>query len=425
MAEAGEEMLRSTAPIAPDAGGVDEVDPASFREGFGEDLHHVLDLHNWTAGTDLASLHDRAEAEVRAAIAQESAAARQIRRDIFPRIGDPEHGAPEGAGVYCAERAQLERIHTGLLFSGGVEACDGTYRAFDTIPLTLYQIGVSLASYRGDQGSWGHRLFRRDLRLTGGTLSGDIIELLSRRHQRGGLNQQATSDKLSELAQRGIMAYAERALLLERSIAAWRMGHGNPAPYEILTGSGNMDLMVAGTPVIRRLVEEHQRFVFVASEPRERMLLTIGQALRPLEYAIVDTIRERVRSVTEEGHYRSHGAMAGEWDGKHLTPSQWIGRFRDEVTPKIVVGVYRAGRFAPPQVFYAHVDQDHMAAHIAIADSMLQEHRGFPLLIDLADSVCRRVFTADTLAAPVSAAQAGADGPYMAASERVGRYRAR
>jgi hypothetical protein len=73
------------------------------------------------------------------------------------------------------------------------------------------------------------------------------------------------------------MAYAERAILLNRSTATWRMGHGNPAPYELITGSGNLDLMIESTKVIRELVERHQKFVFVASEPSDRVLLTIGQ----------------------------------------------------------------------------------------------------------------------------------------------------
>jgi len=44
-----------------------------------------------------------------------------------------------------------------------VEACDGTCSVHDTLPLTITQIGVCLVSYLGEQGAWGHRLFRRDL----------------------------------------------------------------------------------------------------------------------------------------------------------------------------------------------------------------------------------------------------------------------
>ena len=88
---------------------------------------------------------------------------------------------------------------------------------------------------------------------------------------------------------------------------------------------------------------------------------------------------------------------------------------------KIVVGVYKASRVAPAQVFYAHVDHAHLAAQIAIADSMLREQRGFPMLIDLADAVCRDVFGGDALAGPVATAYAEADAPFKYFSERVTR----
>ncbi len=109
------------------------------------------------------------------------------------------------------------------------------------------------------------------------------------------------------------------------------------------------------------------------------------------------------------------------WDGDELTAEQWIKRFRDVVAPQIVVGVYRATDLAPAQMFYAHRDHADIAAHIAIADSMLQAHRGFPLLIDLADNVCRGVFGGETLSGPVSAAYVGANAPWRYLSERATR----
>src|SRR5690606_8683734 len=123
-------------------------------------------------------------------------------------------------------------------------------------------------------------------------------------------------DKLTELAQRGIMAYAERAILLRRSTAPWRLGHGTPAPYELITGSGSLDLMVESTKIIRELVEGHQKFLFVASEPADRVLLTIGQALRPLEYAIVSTLKEQINQIVERGHYRGTTPPSTTWDGE-------------------------------------------------------------------------------------------------------------
>lgn len=398
-----------------------EVSSEDFAEGFGETLHETIDLNRWVHGTDLGALFRRTEAQIQQAVADEDVWRRKIRDEVFPLIREPAHGGPDGAGVYAASTEDLHHVLRNLLFKGAVEACDGTQKVVDTIPLTIFQIGVSLTSYLGNQGSWGHRMFRRDLRVSGGDPAAEMIELLKRRAERGGLHQPSRRDGLQELARRGIMAYAERAVLLRRSDKLWRMGHGNPAPYELLTGGGSMELMVEGTRVVRELVEQHQRFVYVASEPSDRLLLTIGQALRPLEYAIVGTMREKINDIVRNGHYRAHGAADAIWDGEGLTPRDWISRFRDVVGPRVIYGVYRATSLAPAQVFYAHVDHAHLAATIAIADSMLEEHRGFPLLIRLADGVCARVFGADTMSGPVTNAYAEAGAPFQYFSERSTR----
>jgi hypothetical protein len=109
------------------------------------------------------------------------------------------------------------------------------------------------------------------------------------------------------------------------------------------------------------------------------------------------------------------------WDGKKLTPAEWIRKFRDVVASQVVVGVYRATHLAPAQVFYAHENHADIAAHIALADSVLQEHRGFPLLLDLADNVCGAVFGGNSLTGPVSTAYADAGAPWRYSSERMTR----
>ena len=171
--------------------------------------------------------------------------------------------------------------------------------------------------------------------------------------------------------------------------------------------------MVEATRVIRELVEQHQKFIFVASEPRDRLLQRIGQALQPLQYAIVKTLGEMIGKIIEQGDfYRGPVSVDTTWDGDQLTAEGWIRRFRDEVAPQVVVGVYRATRFAPAQMFFAHTDHAHVAAHIAMADSLLQEHRGFPLLIDLADTICQGLFGRESLQAPVTAAYAESGAPW-------------
>jgi len=398
------------------------VSPDQFRAAFGESLQRTLDLSTWPPGGDLAPVYERLIAEVADAVRQEERVRDPFRREVFPRIVQ-RPAAPKGAGLYRAKPSTIERVHRGLLFRGAVEACDGTIQRHDTLPVTFFQVGIGLVSYRGDQGTWAQRLFRRDLRLAGDDPTAEALALLDRRGQRSGLNQPDSRDSLGEMAQRAIMEYAERAVLLRRSGAIWRMGHGSPTPYTLLTGSGSMDLMIEATRMLEELILGHQKFVFVASEPSQRLLLSIGQALEPLEYAIVDTLAEQIRPIVERAHYAYHYRYTADStrDGRRLTPAEWIGRFRDEVASKVVVGVYRASEVAPPQLFYAHEDHAHLAANVAIADSVLQNHRGFPILLDLADRLCATTFGPDSLAGPLQAAYAAANAPFRYLSERATR----
>ena len=207
------------------------------------------------------------------------------------------------------------------------------------------------------------------------------------------------------------MAYAERAVLLERSEAVWRMGHGVPTPYELVTGSGMPDLLRVSLDLLKRLVLEHRRFVFIPSSTTARELLTIGNALQPMEYAIIDTYRDTLDRIAG-GHYRGQ-----EWGGLRTA----VADFVNECGSKIAVGMYRTSKLSPCQMFYCHADLAHEAALIAMADSVLQEHRGFPMLIDLADRICRTTFGTDMFALSAQAAYADAGEPFRYLAERSTR----
>jgi hypothetical protein len=384
-----------------------EVDAQDFSDAFGESLGRALDLDTWTQGGDLSAILEGLEAEVAAAVQAEDEYRRHVRERILPMIkGAPS--APACAGWYQATTGQIQRTQTHVLFNGGVEACDGTASVHDTLPLTIMQIGVCLVSYAGEQGAYLHRLYRRDLRARGKDPFEDLVAMLERRTSRSGVGQSGKRDELSELARRGIMAYAERAVLLRKATAPWRMGHGNPAPYELLTGSGSMDLLAKGLEVIEELVLQHQRFVYVPSAPGERGLLTIGNALRPLEFAIVDSAESRMYPIIFEGHLR----------GKHRARAE---KFYRDVAPNIVAGVFRTSRMVPAQIFYAHKDHAEEAALVAMADSVLQAHRGFPILIDIADSICRSTFGTDVFTSTIQSTYAANGDPLTYLGERETR----
>lgn len=384
---------------AADGGVVAMTDADEFSSHFGESLDRALDLSTWDRGENLANLYGRLESEVAAAVKQENLVRERVREVVFPRIASRE-GAPNGAGVFESSVEQIEKVHRGLLFNGQVEACDGTSVPFDSLPITIVQIGVCTVSYRGDQGSWVHRLYRRDLRVGGLDPVEETLRVLDQRQQRTGFDASSRKDKLSDLARRGIMAFAERSVLMNMCQSPWRMGHGNPAPYELLTGSGMSELLQKSLELLTKLVD-HKKFVFVPSSPADRMTLTIGNALRPLEFAIVDTLEDSIVHIADSGHY---------WPGMDTL----VAQFGHDCGRKIVKGVFRSSEIAPAQMFYAHADYAHEAALIAL-------DRGFPMLIDLADTLCRATFGRETLVSSTQTAYADAGEPFRYMTERQTR----
>jgi hypothetical protein len=239
-----------------------------------------------------------------------------------------------------------------------------------------------------------------------------VITVLRRREKREALGRE--DEGFSQLARRGIMAYAERAILKDRSKALWRMGHGSPVPYELLTGlwASQQERIEVSLGLIRWYALEHKRFVFVPSAPRQRHLLTIGDALEPMEFVILRSLKPDIEHMINTGGYRKESGVRPAMED-----------FCEEVAPKIVMGLYRVWKGAPAFMFYAHVDHAEIAARIAMADSVLQEHRGFPMLIDLADTVCATNFGTDSLLRSVQAAYAQAGEPFRYFGERETRTR--
>jgi hypothetical protein len=391
-----------------------------FRQ-FGEPLLNTLQAETWHEGVNLVQEYARIEQEVTRAVEIERGHEAEVRRRVFPKLKDAPGAPPEAGYYHDVTLDQIKQVHAGLLFNGGVEACDGTVQVHDTLALTVYQIGVCLVSYCGNQGGWSTRLFRRDLREEHDDPVGDVMAVLEWRGQRAGLNQPDRRDGLSELAQRAVMSYAEARVLTRVSKAPWRMGHGSPAPYQLLAGAGNPDVMIESVKVLRDLIAGHEKFVFVSSESGDRDLLTLGQALCPLQYLIVGTLYERINDFVEGVSFSADVTVDDRWDDTRLTPAKWVMRFRDDVASQVLVGVYRASWLAPPQVFYCHREHFPIAARIALADSVLLPDRGFPMLIDLTDRACKSVYGGGSLKEMANAAYAKAGAGVRYGSERQNR----
>jgi len=383
-----------------------------IHTAIGEPLSQVLNMGTWSPGIQLADLYASLRQVVAESVAQERRVKDPIRQRVFSRLGaGTDTKAPKAAGLYRLQPSEIEEIHRGLLFNGATECCDGTMATHEALVLAVMQIGVSLVAYQGNQGAWVQRLYRRDVCAQYHDPVQEALALLQSRQDTPGVDE--AGQTYTRRICRALMKYAERAALTHLSRALWRMGHGNPLPHLLLIPT-DPDLLRAGIAVLRELILHHRRFVFVVSEPADRLLLTLGNALHPLEFAVVQTL---------EGQYsasRIDRIVDLEHPGRG--ESGLVRGFLQEVLPAVVTGVFRAGAHSPPRVFYAHQEFACQAAALALADSVLQPNRGFPMLIDLADLVCRNTFDSGTFRGTIQNAYAAAGEPSRYLGERETRF---
>lgn len=380
---------------------------------FENEIVKSLNIDTWVTGVNLAKLYSDIDGtQVGVALANEAKMDVIIRKEIFPRIIS-KLPIDQGIAHQQFSSSMIEKAHLGLLFNGATEASDGTLVIHDTLPLTISQIGVCLVSYQGEQGSYAHRLYRKDLQITGDNSLEEVLQLLELRKGAGttdGSDDDNPANK-SKLAQRALMSYAERAILMERSNALWRMGHGSPVPYELLTGywASRVEMTNSAILLFEKIIN-YKRFVFVPSSTKQRQLLAFGNALMPYEYIIVGTLSDSLNSIIDNGGAR----------GEILKrQKQFVEKYGED----IVIGLYRTSASSPAYLFYAHKDYFQTAALIAMADSVLQEHRGFPMLIDIADNICSATFSPETFYTSIRNAYADAGQPFRYLSERETRNR--
>jgi hypothetical protein len=369
-----------------------------FRAAFGEGLSATLDIGAWATGLDVERDLARIRAEVAGAVDQEERLRAIVRNEVLPKLPRGPKAPPE-AGVYRALPDELAAVQEGLLFPGQVEAVNGVSSSHDSLPIGITQIGIAAVGYAGTSGTFSQRLFRKDVSARGADAFKEAAGFIDARQGRAWASE---AGDLPRMARRGIRTYAERAILMDKVTAEWRMGYGNPCARELLSGSGYMGLLDASLGVLRRLIRGHKKFVFIPSALEERGFLTLGNALEGGEYAVISTLEQYGEDAVLRWRY---GDESGE---KALA-------FVRECCPDVLVGLFRVSNHAPPRPFYAHREQVHLAARVALADGLLRPERGFPMLLDVAAEACRGAFGSEAFLGLVhdAYARAGAGLKYF------------
>jgi hypothetical protein len=367
-----------------------------FKKAYGEEFSTAIDINTWRIGENLAELYPSIEKELIEARQDEKKTHQTFRDVVFPKI--KELASVPHAGLHDEVKSEeiIEKIHKGFLFNGSVTACGSVSSVYNSVPISITQIGICLVNYQGQHGSYSHRLFRRDLRYKGDDPVKEAIDLIERRRSDDETNNSRA--RLSEIAVRGIKTFAERSILLEKSDSRWLLGAGTPVPNELMRGfwSSRKEMKEKSIALIRKMILDHSHFVYVQDCSRNPQLWTFGNALNPFEYLIIDTIKDGLEKRL------ASGGMRGEFlaDYKKMVA---------DVGDKVAIGVYRVSKRSAPQIFYCHTDHIQIAALIAMADSVLQMHLGSPMLLDLAGNICKTAFGQGDFIASIEQAYAKAE----------------
>jgi len=358
----------------------------------GESIEETLNLATWDPADRLAEQFSRIEREIESALVREMDSRVAIREKIFPLL-QSRADAPLNAGVHQVSLDELRMIQRSLLFSGHVQAVDGASVIHQTLPITIVQTAVVMANYLGETGAWGHRIFQKDVRLQPRNGLDEALAFLQGRAEQ----DEEGGAGITDMLRRGLMMHGELNVLATAATAPWRIGHGHPLPKELITGTGIPELIELSIPLFRELFFNHKHFVYVPRGSKDPLFRTIGGALLPLEYAIVQDVSTYLENVIEGGHYGR---------GRFKQAKALLDAFHFEAAHKIVAGVFRVSPHSPPQIFYAHSDHAAEAALVAMADAILVETRGFPMLLDVAGMLCRELFPPDAILRPAAAVYA-------------------
>jgi hypothetical protein len=260
---------------------------------------------------------------------------------------------------------------TELLRTGRVVAVDGTVSRYRTYSGMRCQIGVVAVNYAGDQIKRSFFIseagFRRPV--------DDIIQAVAKRN--------TAEEQISDMVVRALMLYREReAGMDERFKNAYVLFHGPLLPFELMTGLGRWRALEHTLNVLERIISE-KRFFSIISTTAFQDYLTFGRAI------------ERGRYLTAS-HYTVGHHIADNPD--FMAREKWrdeefhrMQQFLRNYAEQILIGVIRVSD--RPYVFHAHRDNFDLAASIIARDAMYQRERGFPLLVDYADTLCSEYFS--------------------------------
>jgi len=245
------------------------------------------------------------------------------------------------------------------LFDCRVSAVDGTHSTYPMLSGIRCRIGVAATSYKNKRTDGVVFVSEQHLHPPETT----VLDILK--------NRKPANRLISNMLIRAIMFYMERKVGLDRE-EEWVMFNGPVIPYELRTGIGRLRALEPCLALCERALDR-KTIVGVIATSTEPEIVSLGLALNQGEYIKLRSFKEDLEEYLPAAHFNS-------------VDEARFRRFIETHGDALDVGIYKAGQRA--YIFHGHRDCFDEAAAIVMRDSMFQQSRGYPLLIDYADSLC-------------------------------------
>jgi len=261
-----------------------------------------------------------------------------------------------------------------LLMGGNVVGVDGTMTKYRLLSGTRCLIGVVAVNYAGDQ-------MRHSFFISQASFREEAELVLDRILQRSDADRD-----LSDIHLRGIMMYKERESGMSPKFdGKYIMYHGPMLPFELMSDLGRLRALDTTLEILRKVVRS-ERAMSVISATTHRDLMYFGLAIESGQYVTHP-------DWNLEHYFTTSSALLAYRDKWREDEISKVENFIKDYGSQIRIGVIRVGE--RPYVFHAHEKSFDLAASILIRDAMLQREKGFPLLIDYADTLCSQYFSSE------------------------------
>lgn len=266
------------------------------------------------------------------------------------------------------------------LLNGNVVAVDGTCTDYDLLTVGFQaRIGIITMNYKNQKTDYTIYVSEPFIPYEKQDYDGIMQYALKKKKGKVGI---------STLHITAIMLYKEREIVLDRP-EKYKMIQGDIFPYELKTGQGRLKGLNACLRLGRKILNS-ENVIATQSTTKDPTFRLIGNALDPGEYLEIHDYYEDLNEFLfgDESDFSIPARFNPE-------DKETFRLFIEDAKNKYSVGIYKAFYSNRAYVFYAPKNNLENMVHLLFADSSFQPLRGFPLLLDYADSVCSRLLSSE------------------------------